>query len=80
MPTVASATRTFREAIADGIDGFVASTADEWVAKLSQLIESADRRNRMGELAMKKASQFYTTQNAENEVYYSFLKNAVHHQ
>ena len=80
VPTVASATRTFREAIADGIDGFVASTADEWVAKLSQLIESADRRNRMGELAMKKASQFYTTQNAENEGYYAFLRNAVHHQ
>ena len=38
VPTVAAATQTFREAINDGIDGFVANGEDEWFEKLEKLI------------------------------------------
>jgi glycosyltransferase involved in cell wall biosynthesis len=61
VPTVASATRTFREAITDGEDGFVADNIDEWVAKLSLLIENADLRRKMGVAARERVVDDYTT-------------------
>ena len=51
VPTVASRTEAFEFAIRDGETGFLASNADEWVAKLEELVADADLRHRMGEAA-----------------------------
>ncbi|MDO8529273.1 MAG: glycosyltransferase [bacterium] len=77
VPTVASATQTFREAISDGIDGFTAKDTKEWVEKLERLILDSKSRRSMGQKAREKTLQKYTTQNAKNEEYYSYLKSRL---
>lgn len=74
VPTVASATQTFKEAISDGFDGFVASDTEEWVSKLERLILSPEERCKMGTEARKKALEQYSTQTAKNEAFYAYLK------
>jgi glycosyltransferase involved in cell wall biosynthesis len=77
VPTVAAATETFRTAIADGVDGFVASTTEEWCEKLSRLIEDVELRKTVGERAKQTALDRYTTTNADNEGYYAYLKSKI---
>lgn len=77
VPTVAVANQTFCEAIADGEDGFVAATEEEWLAKLEKLIENAELRKTMGAKAREKALAKYTTINAGNEEYYNYLKSKL---
>lgn len=77
-PTIASATQTFKEAIEDGVDGFLASNSDEWFEKLERLVASHDLRKAMAEKAYQKTIRKYTTQNSNNEEYYEYLKSKVH--
>lgn len=75
VPTVAAATQTFREAIHDGEDGYIAITKEEWEDKLVKLIRDGSFRRQMGEAAYRTSFSRYTNEQAENEGYYSFLRN-----
>ena len=77
VPTVASATAPFREAITDGIDGYVAANDAEWQEKLEELITDRDRRVAMGERARQTALTRYTTDSANDEEYYEYLKSRL---
>jgi len=77
VPTVAAATRTFREAIEDGTEGFTAREADEWTDRLERLIVDKELRRSMGENAKKKALRVYTNKNSQNDEYYEYLKKAM---
>ncbi|MDP3957662.1 MAG: glycosyltransferase [bacterium] len=77
VPTVAAATKTFKEAIIDGVDGYVAATTEEWVAKLSRLIEDAMLRKQMGEKAREKVLERYTTLSGKSEEYYNYLRSKI---
>lgn len=77
VPTVAAATQTFREAIQDGEDGFVAATDAEWEEKLERLITDADLRSRIGKAARETALARYVTTNAADTEYVAFLKEAI---
>ncbi len=77
VPTVAAATRTFREAITDGTDGFVASSTDEWAEKIGALIADPELRARIGRAARETALEEYTNANAKNEAYYEFLRSIL---
>jgi len=77
VPTVASATGTFRGAITDGVDGYVATTADEWKDRLIGLIESPEKRRKMGEQARQTVLARYTTEKAEGTEYYEYLKSRI---
>lgn len=77
VPTVAAATQTFREAIRDGVDGFVALTETEWEEKLGRLIADADLRRRIGEQARKTALARYVTTSADDAEYVGYLKDAI---
>lgn len=77
VPTVASATQTFKEAISDGIDGFVASNTDEWKSKLEKLILNPEMRFRMGQEARKKTLEDYTIKNSHSTEYYEYLRNKI---
>lgn len=77
VPTVAVANQTYREAIADGVDGFVAADAAEWEDKLSRLITDANLRRTMGEKAYHTAMTRYTTVSADNEEYYTYLRSKI---
>jgi len=45
MPCVYSNTSPYKEVIKDGINGYLADTAQDWVEKLSRLIDNRDLRN-----------------------------------
>jgi len=77
VPTVASATQTFCEAISDGVDGFVASDTGEWVEKLGKLIVNNEICAKMGKLAREKALKDYTNKNSLNEEYYNYLRSKL---
>lgn len=77
IPTVAVANQTFREAIEDGVDGFLAATTEGWVEKISRLIEDENLRKSMGEKARAKALQKYSNKNSNNEEYYNYLRNKL---
>ena len=77
VPTVAVANETYRGAITDGVDGFVAATEDEWYEKLKLLIVDTDLRKSMREKALETALTHYTTKNASSPEYYAFLQNAI---
>lgn len=77
VPTVATATQTFREAIEDGVDGFVAHNEIEWVEKLEKLIINGNLRREMGEKAKIKALNNYTTRNGRSDEYYDYLRDKI---
>ncbi|HLM84027.1 MAG TPA: glycosyltransferase family 4 protein [Candidatus Bathyarchaeia archaeon] len=80
VPTVAAATRTFKEAIEDGVDGFFAGNTEEWIEKLEKLILNGDLRRQMGEIAREKVLENYTNKNSRNEEYYDFLKSKLKYE
>lgn len=77
VPTVAAATQTFREAITDGVDGFVAATIEEWTEKVGRLIADVALREKIGEAAHETALRRSTTKNAANEAYYAYLRSCI---
>ncbi len=77
VPTVAVDNRTYREAITDGVDGFLARDAKEWEAKLTRLVTDATLRRMMGDHAYATAMARYTTASATNEEYYTYLRSKI---
>jgi len=55
VPTVASATLPYREAITNGVDGFVAETPVDWEAALEHLVRDPEARREMGRAAKRRA-------------------------
>ena len=51
VPTVASATRVFADAVRDGVTGFLARTDDDWYAALAHLVMDPALRARVGAAA-----------------------------
>jgi len=62
VPVVASAVGVNREIIADGVNGFLASTEAEWVEKLGRLLASRELRRRFGEAGRRTVEARYSLQ------------------
>ena len=77
VPTVAAATQTFKEAIEDSVDGFVANGEEECFEKLEKLIVDENLRKDIGEKAYQKAIEKYSVEKSNNEEYYAYLKNKL---
>jgi len=60
IPTIMSPVGVNTEIIEHGKNGFLASSTDEWVACLSQLIESAELRERIGKAARQTVIDKYS--------------------
>jgi glycosyltransferase involved in cell wall biosynthesis len=60
IPTIMSPVGVNTEIIEHGKNGFLASTTDEWVACLSQLIESTELREKMGKAARQTVIEKYS--------------------
>jgi glycosyltransferase involved in cell wall biosynthesis len=73
VPVVAVRNQTFSRAIVDGENGFLADNKEEWVEKISQLVESDELRESLGEKAREKALKDYTTINSHSDEYYDYL-------
>lgn len=59
IPSIVSGTRTYREVIENGVDGFIVDTATEWRDALQALIISPHRRAQVGAEAREKALRDY---------------------
>ncbi len=64
VPTVASRTDSYARCITEGRNGFLASSKDEWIEKLSALIENRELRAKLGNNARNDFLDRYYVQNA----------------
>jgi glycosyltransferase involved in cell wall biosynthesis len=62
VPVVASAVGVNRELIQDGVNGFLASTDDEWVEKLGRLLSDASLRARFAAAGRRTIEAGYSLQ------------------
>ena len=62
IPVVASRHGENTYAITDGVDGYLASNDEEWLNKLSLLIENAELREKIGLMGRKRVEEFYATE------------------
>ncbi|CAG2146160.1 hypothetical protein LMG31506_03338 [Cupriavidus yeoncheonensis] len=62
LPVVASPVGVNQEIVQDGVNGFLAHSEADWVAKLSHLLESTERRHRMGSAGRGMVEQCYCVQ------------------
>ena len=77
VPTVAAATEPFRQAITDGVDGFVAASETEWEDRLERLIKSKEEREKMGEQARQAVLSRYTTKGVSDTEYVNYLRGKL---
>ncbi|MEQ8629793.1 glycosyltransferase family 4 protein [Ekhidna sp.] len=62
IPTIMSPVGVNSDIIQDGENGFLASTTEEWVEKLSILIEDAELRKRMGRAGKKTVENYFSVE------------------
>jgi glycosyltransferase involved in cell wall biosynthesis len=60
VPVVAAAVGVNREIVEDGVNGFLASTEDEWVEKLGRLLADPQLRRRFGEAGRRTIEENYS--------------------
>jgi glycosyltransferase involved in cell wall biosynthesis len=60
VPCVASPVGIIGELIQDGVNGFLANTEQEWIEKLSKLIEEPELRKQMGARARATIAEKYS--------------------
>jgi O-antigen biosynthesis protein len=77
VPSVAVDNQTYREAIDDGVDGYIAASEDEWFSKLEKLILDESLRSNMGKEAREKSMREYTTKNSHDGKYYDYLRSKI---
>ncbi|MBV6645162.1 MAG: glycosyltransferase family 4 protein [Cyclobacteriaceae bacterium] len=62
IPTIMSPVGVNTEIIQDGQNGFLARTKEEWVEKISLLIESAEHRRKLGQAGRKTVEEKYSVE------------------
>jgi glycosyltransferase involved in cell wall biosynthesis len=72
IPTIMSPVGVNTEIISDGTNGMLATTTEEWVSKLEQLIASAELRKNMGSAAVQTVKDSYSV-DAWKEKYVQLL-------
>jgi len=60
IPAVASPVGVHREIIDHGVNGFLADSNEEWIGRLSQLIEDEALREKLGSMGRKRVEERYS--------------------
>jgi glycosyltransferase involved in cell wall biosynthesis len=76
IPAVMSPVGVNTEIIQDGINGFLANTPEDWYEKLSELIESEELRNRLGNAGRKTVIERYSVL-SQRDRYLQVLRDAL---
>ncbi len=76
IPPIMSPVGVNSEIIKDGTNGYLADTQDEWVNKISQLVESKELREKMGKEARKTVLEKYSTE-AQKGNYLKFFNELL---
>jgi len=77
IPAVASPVGMNSEVIKDGVNGFLAGNQDEWLDKLSRLIESAELRQALGRNGRNTIEERYSLR-ANASKFIDVVKDYVH--
>jgi glycosyltransferase involved in cell wall biosynthesis len=72
IPTICSPVGVNTDIIQDNENGFLAATEDEWVAKLTQLLRSAELRRRLGQAGRATVEEKYSAVTQAPRVYEIF--------
>ena len=62
IPTVMSPVGVNSKIITDGENGLLAASEDEWVDKLTQLVESGDLRRQLGSAGRQTVEEHYSVE------------------
>jgi glycosyltransferase involved in cell wall biosynthesis len=73
IPTVMSPVGVNTEIIEDGVNGFLASTENEWIEKLAMLIESKELRSKIGKAGRETVKERFSMEAQKNN-YLSLFK------
>jgi glycosyltransferase involved in cell wall biosynthesis len=73
IPTILSPVGVNSEIIQDGVNGFLCTTTEEWVEKISLLVESAELRKRLGTEGRKTVVEKYSVE-ANKGLYLKYFK------
>ncbi len=76
IPTVMSPVGVNMEIIKDGTNGFLAETTDEWVEKVSLLLESEELRHKIGKEGRKTVVEKYSTE-SQKKNYLNHFNNII---
>lgn len=76
IPTVMSPVGVNREIIQDGVNGYLASTTEEWVEKISRLIEDTEHRLRIGQAGRATVVSQYSVE-SQKERYLHYVRSLV---
>ncbi|HNW96948.1 MAG TPA: glycosyltransferase family 4 protein [Bacteroidales bacterium] len=76
IPTVMSAIGVNNEIIQDGENGFLANTEEEWIEKISQLIESKELREKLGAGGRQTVIEKYSVESQKN-YYLAYFKELI---
>ncbi|MEO8590061.1 MAG: glycosyltransferase family 4 protein [Flavobacteriales bacterium] len=79
IPTIMSPVGVNSTIITDGENGFLAAGMDEWVAKLSRLIDDAELRRRMGAQARRSVEDHWS-QKAWRGSYLALFNELINHR
>jgi glycosyltransferase involved in cell wall biosynthesis len=69
VPVVCTPVGINRDLVEDGENGFWARTPEEWIQKLSLLIENRELRERMGVSGRQKVGEGYSLQSCAPRIY-----------
>lgn len=75
-PTIASSTRAFREVIRHGETGYLATTTEDWINSLEQLIASESLRKQIGHAAFQDIQKNYLLENTRS-IWTDMLSNGI---
>ena len=76
IPPVMSPVGVNQEIVQDGINGFLAKTPEEWLHKLSLLIQSAKLREKMGKAARQTVIERYSV-HSQKQRYLEYLNGLI---
>ena len=76
IPAVMSPVGVNTEIIEDGVNGFLASSDDEWIEKLSLLIDSEELRRKLGADGRKTVLEKYSVE-SQKENYLDFFNELI---
>jgi glycosyltransferase involved in cell wall biosynthesis len=76
VPAVCTPVGINRDIVKDGQNGFWASTPDDWISRLTQLIEDPDLRQKMGLHGMDTVEKEYSL-TVTSEKFLGVLKNLM---
>jgi glycosyltransferase involved in cell wall biosynthesis len=76
LPVVTSPVGVNTDIITDGVNGFLATSEDEWFERLAALVESAEMRRATGRAARETVVSRYSVR-SQREVYLGHLHALV---